>query len=34
MILNDAKNGVEMNLICGRYMVHRTYVEKLVEENK
>lgn len=32
MILNDYKNGVYMNLICGRYMVHRTYVEKLVNK--
>jgi len=32
MILNDAKNGVQMNLICARYMVHRTYVEQLVEK--
>jgi len=32
MILNDAKNGVEMNIICARFMVHRTYVEQLVEK--
>lgn len=30
-ILSDHKNGVEMNLICARYMVHRTYVEDLVK---
>ena len=30
-ILNDYKNGVNMNLICARYMVHKQYVESLVE---
>ena len=33
-ILNDYKNGVVMNIICARYMVHRTYVESLVEKYK
>lgn len=30
-ILNDVKNGRDMNLICAQYMCHRSYVEKLVE---
>ena len=29
-IINDYSNGVDMNIICARYMVHRTYVEKLI----
>jgi len=33
-ILNDYKNGVDMNIICARYMVHKTYVESLVEKYK
>lgn len=32
-ILNDVKNNRDMNLICAQYMVHRTYVEKLKNEN-
>ena len=32
-ILNDYKNGLDMNLICARYMVHRTYVDSLVEKH-
>ena len=34
MILNDMKNGRDMNLICAQHMVHRSYVEALVEKNK
>ena len=30
-ILNDVKNGRDMNLICAQFMVHRSYVETLVE---
>lgn len=32
-ILNDVKNGREMNLICAQYMVNKQYVEKLKNEN-
>jgi len=31
-ILNDYKNGVNMDIICARYMVHRAHVERLVEK--
>lgn len=31
-ILNDVKNNRDMNLICAQYMVHRTYVEALVNK--
>lgn len=34
MILNDVKNGRDMNLICAQYMVNKHYVAKLVETNK
>ena len=32
-ILNDVKNGRDMNLICAQYMVNKQYVEKLKNEN-
>ena len=30
-ILNDVKNGRDMNLICAQFMVHKSYVTALVE---
>lgn len=33
-ILNDVKNGRDMNLICAQYMVNKHYVSALVEKNK
>jgi len=31
MILNDVKNGRDMNLICAQHMVNKHYVNALVE---